>query len=105
MLHDVPEIRERRGRERPRPGRQDRNQGPAPVQLVDRRAERDYDREAAEACEAERHEGTAHPGAVGDSAADDQDRKSTRLNSSHGYISYAVFCLKKKNLLLTMCLL
>src|SRR2546429_4256556 len=25
-----------------------------------------------------------------------QDRKSTRLNSSHGYISYAVFCLKKK---------
>src|SRR2546422_5882051 len=30
-------------------------------------------------------------------AADRQgDRKSTRLNSSHGYISYAVFCLKKK---------
>src|SRR2546429_4441522 len=26
------------------------------------------------------------------------DRKSTRLNSSHGYISYAVFCLKKKTL-------
>src|SRR3989449_7963024 len=26
----------------------------------------------------------------------DIDRKSTRLNSSHGYISYAVFCLKKK---------
>src|SRR5687768_17953230 len=26
----------------------------------------------------------------------EQDRKSTRLNSSHGYISYAVFCLKKK---------
>src|SRR2546422_7286352 len=25
-----------------------------------------------------------------------EDRKSTRLNSSHGYISYAVFCLKKK---------
>src|SRR2546422_6681823 len=34
-----------------------------------------------------------HPaGAV----ADARDRKSTRLNSSHGYISYAVFCLKKK---------
>src|SRR2546422_3218979 len=31
----------------------------------------------------------AHHGAV-------PDRKSTRLNSSHGYISYAVFCLKKK---------
>src|SRR2546429_2214884 len=28
----------------------------------------------------------------------DGDRKSTRLNSSHGYISYAVFCLKKKNI-------
>src|SRR2546429_2508084 len=27
------------------------------------------------------------------------DRKSTRLNSSHGYISYAVFCLKKKKFL------
>src|SRR2546429_2048302 len=29
-------------------------------------------------------------------AAQSEDRKSTRLNSSHGYISYAVFCLKKK---------
>src|SRR5205809_2710827 len=29
-----------------------------------------------------------------------QDRKSTRLNSSHGYISYAVFCLKKKKIIL-----
>src|SRR5256884_1368839 len=28
---------------------------------------------------------------------DREDRKSTRLNSSHGYISYAVFCLKKKH--------
>src|SRR5256884_4545974 len=27
-----------------------------------------------------------------------RDRKSTRLNSSHGYISYAVFCLKKKQI-------
>src|SRR5205809_5665217 len=27
------------------------------------------------------------------------DRKSTRLNSSHGYISYAVFCLKKKKVI------
>src|SRR2546422_6703566 len=31
-----------------------------------------------------------------DYAAVVEDRKSTRLNSSHGYISYAVFCLKKK---------
>src|SRR2546429_8804440 len=29
-------------------------------------------------------------------ASERRDRKSTRLNSSHGYISYAVFCLKKK---------
>src|SRR2546422_4814458 len=34
------------------------------------------------------------PGAVEDDVVG--DRKSTRLNSSHGYISYAVFCLKKK---------
>src|SRR2546429_6391500 len=31
-----------------------------------------------------------------------KDRKSTRLNSSHGYISYAVFCLKKKKILATL---
>src|SRR3712207_7055427 len=30
-----------------------------------------------------------------------QDRKSTRLNSSHANISYAVFCLKKKNKIIT----
>src|SRR2546422_3614646 len=35
-------------------------------------------------------------GAGGGRAGDREDRKSTRLNSSHGYISYAVFCLKKK---------
>src|SRR2546429_2599869 len=32
-------------------------------------------------------------------AAGHKDRKSTRLNSSHGYISYAVFFLKKKNII------
>src|SRR2546429_5647133 len=31
-------------------------------------------------------------------ALEQTDRKSTRLNSSHGYISYAVFCLKKKKI-------
>src|SRR5256885_5470149 len=36
------------------------------------------------------------PRDVGEVLADDQDRKSTRLNSSHLVISYAVFCLKKK---------
>src|SRR2546429_2485378 len=39
----------------------------------------------------ERSEISAGAGEVGT-----RDRKSTRLNSSHGYISYAVFCLKKK---------
>src|SRR2546422_7178324 len=33
---------------------------------------------------------------LSEAAAEQLDRKSTRLNSSHGYISYAVFCLKKK---------
>src|SRR5256884_2756961 len=33
---------------------------------------------------------------TGEPGARQEDRKSTRLNSSHGYISYAVFCLKKK---------
>src|SRR2546422_7535335 len=37
-------------------------------------------------------QGLTHRPALGDEG----DRKSTRLNSSHGYISYAVFCLKKK---------
>src|SRR5258707_12026582 len=34
---------------------------------------------------------------IGPQQAPSQDRKSTRLNSSHANISYAVFCLKKKN--------
>src|SRR3712207_8446476 len=37
-----------------------------------------------------------HPGGVRGRALRSQDRKSTRLNSSHANISYAVFCLKKK---------
>src|SRR3712207_8740379 len=36
-----------------------------------------------------------HPGRI-DQVRDREDRKSTRLNSSHANISYAVFCLKKK---------
>src|SRR2546421_4867409 len=39
---------------------------------------------------------TAVYGEVSPPAATPQDRKSTRLNSSHDQISYAVFCLKKK---------
>src|SRR3712207_7582300 len=39
----------------------------------------------------------ASPSLSAPTACSDQDRKSTRLNSSHANISYAVFCLKKKN--------
>src|SRR2546422_7279985 len=41
-------------------------------------------------------EEAAHDRGYAVSIASLRDRKSTRLNSSHGYISYAVFCLKKK---------
>src|SRR2546429_757086 len=41
-------------------------------------------------------EGPPDPQHQSPSRHQDTDRKSTRLNSSHGYISYAVFCLKKK---------
>src|SRR2546422_10067044 len=51
-------------------------------------------RSHARAARAARPEGGAR-GAMG-ARAGRLDRKSTRLNSSHGYISYAVFCLKKK---------
>src|SRR5258707_9269248 len=40
---------------------------------------------------------------IGDGPQMDTDRKSTRLNSSHANISYAVFCLKKKNKILSLC--
>src|SRR3989449_5522483 len=39
---------------------------------------------------------TAHNDVMRSDRLKQVDRKSTRLNSSHGYISYAVFCLKKK---------
>src|SRR2546422_7410330 len=40
--------------------------------------------------------GPDRPGVSASRSSVSRDRKSTRLNSSHGYISYAVFCLKKK---------
>src|SRR3712207_8611888 len=40
--------------------------------------------------------GAVHPGRVPQDTVHARDRKSTRLNSSHANISYAVFCLKKK---------
>src|SRR2546422_11747401 len=42
------------------------------------------------------HAGQRHRARARRRAGGGGDRKSTRLNSSHGYISYAVFCLKKK---------
>src|SRR2546430_7432614 len=42
--------------------------------------------------------GVPPPSWISRAAPDAVDRKSTRLNSSHSQISYAVFCLKKKNL-------
>src|SRR2546429_1801102 len=42
------------------------------------------------------HVDTGRVGTTLSDARQQGDRKSTRLNSSHGYISYAVFCLKKK---------
>src|SRR3712207_8052676 len=42
------------------------------------------------------------PGDPEDAPTATLDRKSTRLNSSHANISYAVFCLKKKKILLSM---
>src|SRR2546429_8904344 len=47
------------------------------------------------------------PGFAGfavETGRDERDRKSTRLNSSHGYISYAVFCLKKKSGMINDCI-
>src|SRR2546429_6678225 len=51
------------------------------------------------------YRGEQHPSGAGRESGcrrqSQQDRKSTRLNSSHGYISYAVFCLKKKKTIAT----
>src|SRR5258708_15060322 len=56
------------------------------------RQARQADRRAAGSARVRRHLGAQ----VGRPAARRSDRKSTRLNSSHQIISYAVFCLKKK---------
>src|SRR5690625_6122087 len=46
-----------------------------------------------------------HRGGDGDLVPGGEDRKSTRLNSSHVAISYAVFCLKKKSIYINFALL
>src|SRR2546429_7183224 len=59
----------------------------------------DYDVPAQPVLFTLRRGGSALPAvAVGTKMGHLLDRKSTRLNSSHGYISYAVFCLKKKKI-------
>src|SRR3712207_7072894 len=55
------------------------------------------DRAAAQSGPQDRHRGRASAAA--------RDRKSTRLNSSHANISYAVFCLKKKKKTTTYCVI
>src|SRR3712207_8034745 len=82
-LHDALPISEA---QRDRPGdRADRGREDDHPVLGPLRAERHRDQD-------HHHRG---PGGVRD-----RDRKSTRLNSSHANISYAVFCLKKKKILL-----
>src|SRR2546422_4550628 len=73
-------------RSHPQPGREREEEQHAAHPYCDGRPaeQRECEQDAAE-CDVQ---AAPHP--------DDEDRKSTRLNSSHGYISYAVFCLKKK---------
>src|SRR5688572_32253776 len=61
----------------------------------EQRRERAMDR-TARTLEHARELPAGGPGHRDHDDAEDQDRKSTRLNSSHSQISYAVFCLKKK---------
>src|SRR3989454_8635106 len=111
LLPSPPPARSEEARRRPRPGA-----GPAPRRVVGacirpaHRAVRgdpvegDFmiaPREPAERDHAIRRDGLAgravHPDGVPVRIDRARDRKSTRLNSSHLVISYAVFCLKKKN--------
>src|SRR2546430_12587469 len=57
---------------------------------------RSRDEERADAAREERGERRDRERRAGAALARHRDRKSTRLNSSHSQISYAVFCLKKK---------
>src|SRR2546426_3750899 len=73
----------------------DMTKAPDAVTQAQTEQEADEDEEA-------RHERIPVELRLRDEAVDDaQDRKSTRLNSSHLVISYAVFCLKKKNRIIT----
>src|SRR2546422_6137302 len=70
-----------------RPHRPGEDPAPADLPVADQRVERRPGPRVARA---------VFPRRDLDDDAGIRDRKSTRLNSSHGYISYAVFCLKKK---------
>src|SRR3712207_7700404 len=61
-----------------------------------RAAPRPRGRPGAHSGDGRRDGGRARPGAAAARPTRGSDRKSTRLNSSHANISYAVFCLKKK---------
>src|SRR5256884_4819327 len=60
------------------------------------RVYRTWDAAASAASQAVLHRADVPARAPAERTLPAVDRKSTRLNSSHGYISYAVFCLKKK---------
>src|SRR5207245_10908418 len=92
------------GRERgnPPPGRLQDGREVVRVEVPGRRrssgALRSQDDPLHRGIREERDEGRAEGGSEGSRGPRrGRDRKSTRLNSSHGSISYAVFCLKKKN--------
>src|SRR3712207_8762436 len=74
-----------------------REQVPLGAVWRDAAAERDHPRAGL------RPGGAADGRAIRRARCADPDRKSTRLNSSHANISYAVFCLKKKNHTPTPC--
>src|SRR2546429_2820374 len=78
-------FRSQRGNRRPR----------ADFQRTDKSSDRDgADKSGGRPGQPAKQENRIDRGCPAEDAAG--DRKSTRLNSSHGYISYAVFCLKKK---------
>src|SRR5688572_30896031 len=64
--------------------------------LPRRTAQDDLTNRVQESCDGQRQARRRTRGQTGDPRRGIRDRKSTRLNSSHSQISYAVFCLKKK---------
>src|SRR5258707_3343814 len=79
--------------------RQDLAQGPQTLRRVDDPGRQEIRRSAGEERVSLTSTGPISPmGFIGPVLVRLTDRKSTRLNSSHANISYAVFCLKKKNI-------